>query len=164
MATEASRKVEGPSQGRRPAIPRATIRERLLAAALGAGLLSVLGVAAWLVPDDRGHGTHEQLDFLPGMQACTWATALEAPCPTCGMTTSFTWAAEGDFAAAFATQPFGALLSILAATAFWGSLHVALTGSRLGRFAEAALRPRVLWTAGALLLLAWAYKAGTWTG
>lgn len=139
---------------------RATGKDRLAAGAVAAGCLALLSVAAWLTPAAAGFGTHEQLGMLP----CTWATVLGKPCPTCGMTTSFAYAANGDMLGAFTAQPFGALLALLAAMTFWGSLHVAITGSTVGRFAGLLLRPRVLWIAGALLLAAWGYKLVTWPG
>jgi len=139
---------------------RATARERFAAVLVALGAVAVLAVAAWLRPDPAGHGTHEQLGMLP----CTWAAVLDKPCPTCGMTTSFAYAANGDMLGALTAQPFGALLALLTAVTFWGALHVALTGSLLGRIAGSMYRPRILWIGGALALAAWGYKIITWPG
>ncbi|RMH25002.1 MAG: DUF2752 domain-containing protein [Planctomycetota bacterium] len=139
---------------------RATARERAAGAVVALGALAVLVVAAWLRPDPSGHGTHEQLGMLP----CTWAAVLDKPCPTCGMTTSFAYAAHGDLLGAVAAQPFGALLALMTAAAFWGGLHVAATGSMLGRLAGRLFTARAMWLAGGLALAAWAYKIATWPG
>lgn len=122
------------------------------------GCFSMLLVAAWLSPSREGHGTHTQL----GLSSCDWEAATGRPCPTCGMTTSFAHAAEGEFAQAAAVQPFGALLSLGVAAAFWVSLHVALTGSRAGRMFLVLTRPRTLILLLALGFAAWMYKMAVW--
>lgn len=139
---------------------RADFKTRLVAGACAMGALSVLTIAAMLTPSARGHGTHEQLGMMP----CTWAAVLDRPCPTCGMTTSFSHAANGSLMASFATQPFGAFLALLTASVFWGALHIAVTGSRVGRLYAPLLRPRQLAILGVLLAAAWGYKLLTWTG
>lgn len=140
--------------------PRPVSRlERWAAAGLSAGCLGLLGVSAWLSPASEGHGTHEQL----GMPACMWAATLGKPCPTCGMTTAFAHAGHAEFVASFLTQPMGFVLAIGAAVGFWGTAHVAATGSRLGVFAGRLVGRRLLLAASVLLLAAWAYKYLTWT-
>lgn len=122
--------------------------------------IAPLLIASMLRPDARGHGSHEQL----GLPACGWAAALDAPCPTCGMTTSFTHAAGGDITAAVANQPMGGLLAVLAAATFWAGLHAALTASDLGRVVKPLGRAPVLWIGVGILLASWAYKLFTWGG
>ena len=133
---------------------------RVLAALVCLACGAVLGAAAWVTPATEGHGTHTQL----GMTPCLWATQYGAPCPTCGMTTAFARAADGDFWGGLRAQPFGLLLALGAAAGFWGSLHVAATGSRLGEICGKLLVPRVMWSAVALAGAAWAYKFATWPG
>jgi len=137
---------------------RATPGERLAAALLAMGCLAVLSVAAWLHADPNGHGTHTQL----GLSQCAWAEYFDAPCATCGMTTSFAYAADGSWGASVLTQPFGALLVVLTSVVFWGSLHVSATGSRLGAAVGPLLSMRILMVAAGLFLAAWAYKWWTW--
>jgi len=139
---------------------KATVEDRVLAGVVASGALSVLAIAAWLKPAAVGFGTHQQLGLYP----CTWAAILGKPCPTCGMTTAFAHAADGDLLASFTAQPFGALLAILTAATFWGGVHVATTGSRLDRLYVVLLQSRSLWIAGVLLLAAWGYKLLTWPG
>src|SRR3954447_16098360 len=59
---------------------------RLVLAGVAVCLGTVLGVACWLRPDPRGMGTHQQL----GLPPCTFYLYTDVPCPSCGMTTSFT--------------------------------------------------------------------------
>lgn len=140
---------------------RARPTERALCAVGAIGCAALLIVAAMLTPSANGHGTHTQL----GLAACDWAAGFGAPCPTCGMTTAFAWAAEGHIVAAAASQPFGLFLALATAAAFWVCLHVALTGSRaLTIVSRTALRPRVVWTGALAFLAAWGYKALTWGG
>lgn len=131
---------------------------RLLAGSVAALLLALLLTAAWLRPASAGHGTHTQL----GLLQCGWVAAFGKPCPTCGMTTAFAQAAHGNILASFAVQPMGALLALLSAGGFWGCLHAALTGSRVGSMAGGLLSPRVLWWVAGATVAAWAYKVWTW--
>ncbi len=79
------------------------------------------------------------------------------------MTTAVSLAARREPVRAFVTQPFGALVAIGSAVGFWGCLHVAAFGSRLGRVAEPLLRPRIVWIGAGLLSLSWVYKLVTWS-
>jgi hypothetical protein len=135
-----------------------SLSRRLLGALVSLGAASLLALAAWLTPATEGHGTHTQL----GLPPCAWAMTLNRPCPTCGMTTAFAYAAHGRLTEAFLAQPFGLLVAIGTAVAFWVGLHVALTGSHLGRFFGKLMTARVLWTLAALAAAAWAYKWVTW--
>ena len=143
----------------RPAIP-ATLpaAERVAAGVVAAACPALLALAAWLTPAAEGHGTHEQL----GLPPCGWLVVTGHPCPTCGMTTAFALAAEGDLAGSFHAQPFGLVLALGTAAGFWISLHVAVTGSRAGRLAAKLLQPRVLWLAAGAWGAGWAYKIAAW--
>ncbi|MEC9374691.1 MAG: hypothetical protein VYC34_12640, partial [Planctomycetota bacterium] len=78
---------------RAPLEPRAApTSERLLAALAAAAFIAVLIVAATLTPSPDGHGTHTRLGLTP----CPWVLTLNKPCPTCGMTTAFAHAADGQ--------------------------------------------------------------------
>lgn len=125
-----------------------------MAGVLAAVALAVLVTSSILRPAEAGVGTHTQL----GLPACGWMLAAGYPCPTCGMTTSFAAAANAQPLRAISTQPFGAVLALLTSAFFWGALHVAVFGSKLGRIVESWLRPRVLWVVLVVFFLAWAYK------
>lgn len=131
---------------------------RLGGLAVAGGCLAVLVLAAGLRADGRGHGTHQQL----GLPACGWAAVLDAPCPTCGMTTAFAHAAGGDLAASAITQPLGAALAVVAATLVIGGGHVALTGVDTLRLLRPLGGRRWLWIGLGSLLAAWGYKMVMW--
>ena len=131
---------------------------RVGAGVLGLGILAVLVVAAWLEPDARGHGTHEAL----GMPACGWVVAFDRPCPTCGMTTAFSLAADGRYIESFLTQPMGAMLAAFGAAGVWVLGAISLGGARLWDEIAVLWRPKVVWTGVAMLGLAWAYTFVTW--
>ncbi len=133
-------------------------RARLIGAGVAAACAAVLLVAAGLSADDAGHGTHEQL----GLPACGWAESFNAPCMTCGMTTSFTHAANGELWQSFVTQPMGMLLSVGTAAVFWLGLFVAVTGSRLGEHLARLVTTRTLVIAAGLGGAAWVYKIAVW--
>jgi hypothetical protein len=139
---------------------RAGPGERALAGAVAVGCLGVLGLAAWLSPAERGHGTHTQI----GLPPCSWAVWFDKPCPTCGMTTAFSQAGEARWLSAFLTQPAGAALSLMTAVAFWLGLHACLTGSRVGSMTGWMVRPRMITALAAGLIVAWVYKIVSWNG
>lgn len=137
---------------------RLPLAARLTAAAVALGAAALLAVSAGLSPADEGHGTHEQL----GLPACTWAVQFDAPCMTCGMTTAFSHAADGELAQSFATQPMGMVLAVLTASAFWLASHAAVTGSTLVLLLGRALTVRLLAVLGGLGIAAWLYKLAVW--
>ena len=144
--------------GGRAAGARLGLQGRAMALCVAGACFGLMGVAAWLQPAAAGHGTHEGL----GLPPCAWAMALDKPCMTCGMTTAFAYAADGDLVSSFLTQPFGFVLAVATAATGWGAGLVALTGSNLGRVAQRVLNGRLLWITVGMLLAAWAYKFLTW--
>ena len=133
---------------------RADIGSRLRAGLVALGSLAVLGIAAGLEASDEGIGTHTQL----GMPPCMFREATGYPCMTCGMTTSFSHAADMDLVSSASVQPVGLLLAVLTAAAFWASLSVAIGGSTLGRQVAGTLTGRALWIGAALIAAGWVYK------
>jgi hypothetical protein len=127
---------------------------RLLALVVAGGCGVVLLVAAFLDASPAGLGTHEQLN-LP---ACGWIRLMDVPCPTCGMTTSFAHAADGNLVASFLAQPMGFLLALAAAmTALLGA-YVAATGSRVTGMLGRLWGRRTGWLLAGAVLAAWAFK------
>ncbi len=114
----------------------------------------MLGVAAYLQPDSRGYGTHQQL----GMGACGMLIRTGYPCPTCGMTTAFAYAIRGRLLAAFYAQPAGLALALASAAV------TALSGWAIftGRLPTMLLRepsPHLLfWLLLLLLVGGWGIK------
>lgn len=123
-------------------------------------MLALLLTARWVEPSPKGHGSHTQLLLQP----CLWAAYFNKPCPTCGMTTAFAYAARGNLLQSFLTQPFGMVLAVSSAAIFWIALFVTVTGSTLARAMSGWVGSRALWLMLAGLLAGWAWKLATWTG
>jgi Protein of unknown function (DUF2752) len=128
---------------------------RLPAAGVFLACAAVLGVSAWLRPDPRGYGTHEQLK----MGRCGMLVTTGLPCPTCGMTTAFAHTVRGQWITAVRAQPAGFLLCLATAATALAAGRAALTGAWPVR-ALLWLTPYRLFGGLLLLLLGgWAYKA-----
>lgn len=136
-----------------PVPARSGLAVRLRGLAVAAPIMAVMAVAIWLQPDDRGLGTHEQLH----MGACNFLATTGWPCPTCGMTTSFSALAHGRFDMAVQAHAFGPVLAA-AMLAIWAMAMAELV---TGRAMITRLRWRWWWLACALAALAagWGLKA-----
>lgn len=110
----------------RPWISRATWT------VLGAGSWLVLFVAAWLRPDARGFGTHQQL----GLPPCAFQAVTHVPCPGCGLTTSFANMAHLHVIDAFRAHLMGPLLFLLTLAVALGAPWAARRGVPLTRVLE----------------------------
>lgn len=133
---------------------------RLPAAIVFVSAMSLLGFAASLTPSPHGYGTHTQV----GMEPCGFVKTAGMPCATCGMTTAFAHAADGDLLAAAATQPAGAALAVLTAMAALVTGYATLVGLNLTPLVRWVWRPRIVLVTGVLILAAWGYKIVTFTG
>ncbi|MDQ3813750.1 MAG: DUF2752 domain-containing protein [Armatimonadota bacterium] len=81
------------------------------------GLAAVVALSFWLTPSPQLYGTHRQL----GLPPCPMTLLFHTRCPTCGLTTSFTAAAHGQWTTAFQAHPAGPFLwsaTVLAALFF----------------------------------------------
>lgn len=117
-------------------VPRLRAVQRIGALLAAMGCAAILVIAVWLKPDPRGVGTHEALHHKP----CEFLVRTGLPCPSCGMTTSFTWFARGHFLASLWVQPMGFVVALLTAVGFWVALYMGLSGKpalRLLRFVPA---------------------------
>jgi len=103
---------------------RLTGSVRLCLGLVGVGLLACLSVATQLEPDPRGFGTHERLGLAP----CQFRTLFGRPCATCGMTTAFAWMVRLEPDRAWAANPAGATLAVLAAPVALWMLILAVVG------------------------------------
>lgn len=65
---------------------------RILSVALCLFLIAGFTLASKLEPSPRGYGTHQQL----GLPPCSIQLLFAVPCPSCGMTTSFSWFVRGE--------------------------------------------------------------------
>lgn len=135
-----------------------TLRLYGLAAALPS--LVLLLAASAVHPRQSGYGTHEQLLLPP----CGFLARTGWPCVTCGVTTSVSAMAHGQWGLALRAQPFGIVLFLAAALlAAAGSLQVLTARDVIGVF-----RPGLGWVVLAVvgLLGGWICKvgAGVWSG
>jgi len=116
-------------------------------------LLAPLGLAAWLTPDARGYGTHEQL----GLRPCTFVTLFGWRCPTCGMTTAWANLVRGKVAAAVEANLGGTLLGLLSLAAVPWLWVSAWRGRWLGWAPNGTM---AAWSGAAILavtLIDWAF-------
>jgi hypothetical protein len=135
----------------RPFFTRAT------AALILAGCVSLFTIATRLEPAAGGIGTHEQLGLPPCGMAMIWGL----PCPTCGMTTAFAYAARGQFAAAFHAQPAGLTLALATGLGAFAAGGTLVTG-RSYRVNWTRLSPTAVgFGVVAVVLGAWVYKLAT---
>lgn len=74
-------------------------------------LLGGFAVAYALDPDPRGFGTHTRL----GLPPCTFRALCGIPCPSCGMTTSFSHFVHGNVLQAIRANVGGVLLAVVCA-------------------------------------------------
>ncbi len=127
---------------------------RFTAFFVGIGASLILGVAAWLSPSTDGIGTHRQL----GLPQCGWIVAADLPCPTCGMTTAFSYTVRGKLISAFTTQPFGMFLAI--GVMFMGLLAftIAITGRPESAFLYKWMTTNTLFIIVGVAAFAWVYK------
>jgi hypothetical protein len=133
---------------------------RLVGLGVCAACSAVLALAAWITPAPAGHGSHEQL----GLPPCGWIAIGDLPCPTCGMTTAFAHAADGHVLAALRVQPLGGLLAVCMAVAWLISIHVVITGSRLGGAFARLWSVRTAWGLSMVVVAAWGYKIALYKG
>jgi len=145
--TEATRPVERP---RADADPRRRLYAALVLLACGA----VLAVAAWLKPDPRGYGSHQQLGF----GKCGMLITTGLPCPTCGMTTAFAYAVRGRIVSAFLAQPAGLVFALATVGCAIGAGWVLVVG-RMPPVRVPIVTPyRLFFGLLVLLLGSWAFK------
>lgn len=95
----------------------APLMNRAIGLALAAPSWTVIGIARWLTPSEKGYGTHLQL----GLGECTMMHLTGYPCPMCGMTTTFSLYAHLRVIDALFNQPFGVVM-------FGGTLLAAAIG------------------------------------
>ena len=137
-----------------PAAQRLPWLDTLLYALALSGFPALVAVAALLVPEPSGVGTHTQLHLPP----CGVWLVFGKPCPSCGMTTAFAWMAKGHWVRGFRTQPAGGAV-FLAALGWWVYAGVAALRRRpFGEMLESkAFLPTVLGLI-ALILGVWGWR------
>jgi hypothetical protein len=116
-------------------VPEIGWQQRILLLVVGAGLLSLLALAAWLPPDPRGFGTHQRL----GLPPCSFQQWTGRRCPSCGMTTAWSCLMRGRIIASFQANAGGALLGLICLVAAPWALISGVRGRWLGRPSESVI-------------------------
>lgn len=127
---------------------------RLIAAGVAGACLAVLVVAALLEPSRAGSGTHTGL----GLNRCDFLARVDLPCPSCGMTTSFSWFVRGNVLASLYVQPMGAVLAMTCAITFWSALYIAISGRPAYRLLQRIPPKYYLVPLFTLAVLGWVWK------
>ena len=127
---------------------------RLLAFLIALGCLAALAMAAYLQPSPAGVGSHRTL----GLASCQFLGNTGLPCPSCGMTTSFTWFVRGNVLASAYVQPMGAVVALATACCAWGGFYIAATGRPVYRLLRLVPARYYLLPLLALGMLAWGWK------
>lgn len=115
---------------------------------------AVLVIARLLPPSPRGVGTHEQL----GLPPCLFLKLTGVPCTSCGLTTSFAYAAKFRFFEALVTQPFGLLAFFLTVLLVPLSCYLLYRRIPWRRVIDAWLAKPMTYALLALYLMSWVYK------
>ncbi len=127
---------------------------RLTAALVAGACLGILITATYLTPNPAGHGSHTGL----GLAKCRMMDVANLPCPSCGMTTSFSWFVRGNLLASFYVQPMGMLLALTAAVVFWGGVYIAISGKPLHRLLRPIPSRYYVIVPFTLAVLGWGWK------
>lgn len=85
---------------------------RLLLAVWCLFLISGFSLSVYLSPSPRGFGTHEQLGLAP----CSFEYLTSLPCPSCGMTTSFSHFVRGQWPRALRASTTAFVLALVCAS------------------------------------------------
>ena len=138
---------------------------RAVLVVMAVGLITVFGIAAWLRPyqadgTPRNMATHTQL----GLPPCNMVQLIDRPCPSCGMTTSFSLLMHGDVRASLSANWAGTVLAVFwlslipwgIASAWRGRYLLIRSGETLATVAVIAML--------ALMIGRWAYVLATWKG
>ena len=137
-----------------PVVQRLTLLHRAAALAVTMTCLAVLVTAVIIRPNPAGVESHRQL----GLAECQFLRASGIPCPSCGMTTSFTWFVRGNLVASLWVQPMGTLLAAGAAMTFWAGLYMAVTAKPLLRLLHGTPGSYYVLVPVALGICAWGWK------
>lgn len=137
--------------------PRARPWVRGILLAFTAGLIAIFAFAVWINPyDEDGRpltmGAHQRL----GMPPCEFVVIFKKPCPSCGLTTSFSLLMHGDLVGSMRANSVGTAMALFGLALIPWSLLIALRGRYVW---VRSIERASLWAAGVffcLLLIRWA--------
>lgn len=116
--------------------------------------LALLITASFLPPNQAGYGSHTKL----GLAQCSLMERANLPCPSCGMTTSFSWFVRGNWLASFYVQPMGMLIALGAAMCVWAGIYAAVSGKPLQRLLRPIPSRYYVIVPFTLFVLGWIWK------
>jgi len=121
------------------------------------GLVAVFAIAAWLNPYEsdgrpRCQETHRQM----GLPPCTFYEVTKLPCPSCGMTTSFSLLIHGDVWNSLKANAVGTLLASFCLALIPWNLACAVKGRPFFIWSIERALTRVIIIFLVLLLSRWA--------
>jgi Protein of unknown function (DUF2752) len=127
---------------------------------LALGLVIVFSIARWLNPYENGEARRLETHLQLGLPPCNFRLLTGLPCPSCGMTTSFSLLMHGDWRNSLRANAVGTLLAL-----FWlGLIPWSLASAWRGRCLFIVSLERALtWTVMiflTLLLVRWAIVLG----
>ena len=130
------------------------------------GLIGVFAIALWLNPYENGHARRMETHLQLGLPPCNFRLLTGMPCPSCGMTTSFSLLMHGDLENSLRANAVGTLLALFCLGLIPWSLVSVWCGRSLF---IASLERAVTWVVIiflALLMIRWVIVLGLawWTG
>ncbi|WP_146117762.1 MULTISPECIES: DUF2752 domain-containing protein [Pirellulaceae] len=128
--------------------------ERLLLGTGGLILAVLLGTAAWLTPSARGMGTHQQL----GLPPCTMVQLTGMRCPSCGMTTSWSYLMKGNVVGSLKANSAGCLMGLIALVLSPWFMSSAIVGRMTVRVPGDAVLITITMLVVAVTLVDWLYR------
>lgn len=144
----------------RPAPSRLWVRATL--AAIGLAWLGVFAVAAMLSPYRGGEPLLEETHRQLGLPPCTFKAMTDLPCPSCGMTTSFSHLVRGNVVHALRANFAGAVLALLGLVYLPWSLASMWRGRWLWFDNIEVWLVRIIFAWVMLMLLRWAAVLAYW--
>jgi len=147
-----------------PATPPTHARARLHGAILFACCAALLSFGGFLDSPVEAQAKRAANDQRPrslssfGYPGCGFKGVTGLPCASCGMTTSYTYLADGRLTDALLAQPAGALLGVGTAMLALIGAWAAVTAMPLGPVYRTIFRARHVVIAVGLILAAWVFN------
>jgi hypothetical protein len=139
------------------AVPAMQRWVRALLVLMALGLIAVFAIAIYLNPyDGNGTARRGETHLQLGLPPCTFKMLTGLPCPSCGMTTSFSLVMHGDVLNSLRANWVGTLLAVLCLLLIPYGLISAGRGRYLVSVSLDWLVPRLLVVFCVLMLLRWA--------
>lgn len=107
-----------------------------------------------LIPSSEGHGTHRQL----GLPACGFLTVTGYPCPSCGITTSFSHFVRGDLYDSLRVQPFGFVLFVVLCGGCIMSIYALIKSIPISHFLDSVVFEKLQVILLTIFILSWGFK------